>query len=116
MDIPSWVYIAVVQALLKNSTDTDIQIENIPKEIEIESIQKTIEVESIQKAIAIAIDKEIEIAIAIDKEIEIAIAIERIPKKIAIDIIPIDTDAEYNIFDFIPYDNPVLSWIIDLFI
>ena len=106
MDIPSWVYIAVGQALLKNSTDTDIQIENIPKEIEIESIQKTIEVESIQKAIAIAIDK----------EIEIAIAIERIPKKIAIDIIPIDTDAEYNIFDFIPYDNPVLSWIIDLFI
>ena len=114
MDIPSWVYIAVGQALLKNSTDTDIQIENIPKEIEIESIQKTIEVESIQKAIEIAIDKEIEIAIAIDKEIEIAI--ERIPKKIAIDIIPIDTDAEYNIFDFIPYDNPVLSWIIDLFI
>ena len=105
MDIPSWVYIAVGQALLKNSTDTDIQIENIPKEIEIESIQKTIEVESIQKAIAI--DKEIEIAI--DKEIEIAI-------EIAIDIIPIDTDAEYNIFDFIPYDNPVLSWIIDLFI
>ena len=111
MDIPSWVYIAVGQALLKNSTDTDIQIENIPKEIEIESIQKTIEVE-----IEIAIDKEIEIAIAIDKEIEIAIEIERIPKKIAIDIIPIDTDAEYNIFDFIPYDNPVLSWIIDLFI